>query len=427
MSILESIGEIGKADKIYIKPRIPRDKARNAILSYAEDLDYDDIVVLIDDTVFGNSKNGLIVTEEAIIGKESFTDPFYFSLSKKPDVFAKKGFTSVTLYINDQKVISFTQPSFNDLILIFKKIDRHIRVAAASQNTPAQEAFPSIATPAQPVLENQVAASGIAIEQETETQLIENSQIIGEAVVPDEQAQPPKSDASVESIFERIEKDTMIGSIRTMKTVNSAFNFLGDILSDKTTSSEQIRRETSSYFAKTIIKIRTDYIERNKVIGLMNNVATLESLIFASGLLHLELSNRGMNTTSIGYILNESIKNFLSLDNSRESNSTVVSLVAIAAKMASSQEELFSLFYLRQVMSNSRRELCDDKMGMDMLREAASQQSDQSFEDALHESFMVTIGHSIEEIGDITSDRTIIYNAKKCVDVILDSAQAGWR
>lgn len=427
MSILESIGEIGKADKIYIKPRIPRDKARNAILSYAENLDYDDIVVLIDDTVFGNSKNGLIVTEEAIIGKESFTDPFYFSLSKKPDVFAKKGFTSVTLYINDQKVISFTQPSFNDLISIFRKIDRHIRIAAVSQPHSAQEALPSIAASAQPILESQVADNGVVVGQETEAQPIENSQIIREAVVPDELALPSKNDAPIESIFERIEKDTMIGSIRTMRTVNSAFNFLGDILSDKTTSSEQIRRETSSYFAKTIIKIRADYIERNKVIGLMNNVATLESLIFASGLLHLELSNRGMKASSIGYILNEGIKNFLSLDNSRESNSTVVSLVAIAAKMSSSQEELFSLFYLRQVMSNSRRELCDDKMGMDMLRAAASQQSEQSFEDALHESFMVAIAQSIEEIGDITSDRTIVYNAKKCADVIIDSAQTGWR
>lgn len=425
MSILESIGDIGKAEKIYIKPRIPRDKARNAILSYAEDLNYDDIVVLIDDTVFGNSKNGLIVTEEAIIGKESFTDPFYFSLSKKPDVFAKKGFTSVTLYINDQKVISFTQPSFNDLISIFKKIDRHIRVAAASQNTPDQKALPNIEKSAQPIIKSQ--ANDITTKQKTESQPAENKKNIGEAITPDELKLPPKSDASTESIFERIEKDTLIGSIRTMRTVNSAFNFLGDILSDKTTSSEQVRRETSSYFAKTIIKIRTDYIEKNKVIGLMNNVATLESLIFASGLLHLELSNRGMNTKHIGYILNEGIKNFLSLDNSRESNGTVTSLVAIAAKMASSQEELFSLFYLRQVMSNSRRELCNDKMGMDTLREAANRQYEQSFEDALHESFMMTIAHSVEEIGDITSDRTIIYNSKKCADVIIDSVRSGWR
>jgi len=292
MSILESIGEIGKADKIYVKPRIPRDKANNAISSYAEELNYDDIVVLIDDTVFGNSKNGVIITEKAIIGKESFSDPFYFSIDKNPDVFAKKGFTSVTLYINDQKVISFTQPSSNDLITLFKKIDRHIRNTASSQNAPALESPPVHSAVA--LVETEInPAADVAIQQAV-VPLTEDSQPNQNANQADKEVPQQSTDESVESIFVRIENDTMIGSIRTMKTVNSAFNFLGDMLSDKSTSSDQIRRETSSYFAKTILRIRTDYVERRKIIGLMNNVATLESLIFAAGLLHLELSSRGI-------------------------------------------------------------------------------------------------------------------------------------
>lgn len=37
-------------DNIYIKPNIPLDKARNAIKSYAKELSYDDIIILVDDT-----------------------------------------------------------------------------------------------------------------------------------------------------------------------------------------------------------------------------------------------------------------------------------------------------------------------------------------------------------------------------------------
>ncbi|KTB91576.1 hypothetical protein AO073_01500 [Pseudomonas syringae ICMP 11293] len=425
MSILESIGEIGKADKIYVKPRIPRDKANNAISSYAEELNYDDIVVLIDDTVFGNSKNGVIITEKAIIGKESFSDPFYFSIDKNPDVFAKKGFTSVTLYINDQKVISFTQPSSNDLVTLFKKIDRHIRNTASSQNAPALESPPVHSAVA--LVETEInPAADVAIQQAV-VPLTEDSQPIQNANQADKEVPQQSTDESVESIFVRIENDTIIGSIRTMKTVNSAFNFLGDMLSDKTTSSDQIRRETSSYFAKTILRIRTDYVEKRRILGLMNNVATLESVIFAAGLLHLELSSRGMNTTSIGYILNESIKSFLSFDNSRDSNNTVASFVSIARKMASSQEELYSLFYLREALSNAGRTLCDDDMGMSIIRTIARHQTDMPYEDAIHQTFMEMIGRSIDEIGDISSDRNITYNARKCADVILDATQGGWR
>ncbi|WP_449117793.1 hypothetical protein [Pseudomonas viridiflava] len=423
MSILESIGEIGKADKIYVKPRIPKDKARNAILAYAEDITYDDIIVLIDDTVFGNSKNGLIITETAIIGKESFSDSFHYSFKHKPDIFAKKGFTSVTLYVNDTKTIAFTQPSLNELILLFKKIDRYIKNTSKTNSIQAAPTSNATSAPAQ--IEFQASVS--LLEQKTDSStIIEASQATENKSTTNEQLLNQTRASPKASIFNRIEKDTMIGSIRTMKNVNSAFNFIGDMLSDKTTSSEQIRRETSSYFAKTILRVRTEYIEKNNVIGLMNNVATLESLIFAAGHLHLELTNRGVNSNALRYVLTEGIKHFLSLDNSRDSNNTIASLVAISSKMADSQEELYSLFYLRQVMSNSRREICDDKMGMDLLRKAASEQSALPFEDALHEAFMLTIMHSIEELGDITSDRNINYNVQKCVDVILDSTQAVW-
>lgn len=54
-------------DKIYIHPNIPYKKIRNAINSYGySNINHEQIIILVDDTLFGSAKNGIFITEDSI-------------------------------------------------------------------------------------------------------------------------------------------------------------------------------------------------------------------------------------------------------------------------------------------------------------------------------------------------------------------------
>lgn len=57
-------------DRVYARPNIPHKKLQGAISSYAHGVRPDDVIVLLDDTIFGGAKDGLLVTSEAIYCKE---------------------------------------------------------------------------------------------------------------------------------------------------------------------------------------------------------------------------------------------------------------------------------------------------------------------------------------------------------------------
>ncbi|MBB6064984.1 J domain-containing protein [Pseudoxanthomonas broegbernensis] len=62
-------------DNMYARPKIPRKKLEGAISSYAPTVSPRDVLVLLDDTVFGGAKEGLLVTGDAIYCKQKFEAP----------------------------------------------------------------------------------------------------------------------------------------------------------------------------------------------------------------------------------------------------------------------------------------------------------------------------------------------------------------
>ena len=62
-------------DKVYARPNIPRKKLEGAIGSYAPAVSPGQVLVLLDDTVFGGAKEGLLVTGDAIYCKKLFEAP----------------------------------------------------------------------------------------------------------------------------------------------------------------------------------------------------------------------------------------------------------------------------------------------------------------------------------------------------------------
>ena len=62
-------------DKVYARPNIPSKKLEAAIASYAPGVSPEDVIVLLDDTVFGGAKEGLLVTSDALYCKQKFESP----------------------------------------------------------------------------------------------------------------------------------------------------------------------------------------------------------------------------------------------------------------------------------------------------------------------------------------------------------------
>ncbi len=59
-------------DRVYAQPNIPRKKLEGAIASYAPKVVPSAVIVLLDDTLFGGAKEGMLVTNDALYCKQKF-------------------------------------------------------------------------------------------------------------------------------------------------------------------------------------------------------------------------------------------------------------------------------------------------------------------------------------------------------------------
>lgn len=122
------------AAKIYVAPNIPKKLLSNALISYGLRVDPAEIVILIDDTVFGSGKDGCLIGLKHLGIKEIFTDSVAYAFDEI-DVIEVKG---NKLFLGDEKVISFNVPDKKDIKECFDLIDEWL--SASSSEAPASQA-----------------------------------------------------------------------------------------------------------------------------------------------------------------------------------------------------------------------------------------------------------------------------------------------
>ncbi|OOG51240.1 hypothetical protein B0E50_00490 [Rhodanobacter sp. C01] len=111
------------SDKIFFSPNIPAKKLDGALRSIGHLVKPQDILVVIDDTVFGGAKEGLFITNSAIYVKEPFTELAVYPMNSIGVIRAE----NTTIYINDDKVVSLTQPEKMPLGWLFSQLDDFVR------------------------------------------------------------------------------------------------------------------------------------------------------------------------------------------------------------------------------------------------------------------------------------------------------------
>lgn len=103
------------------------EKVNNAKEKYANDVDLEDVVLLIDDTVFGSAKCGVLITFDGLYIGEDFEEPMYFAFEEIESICVKRKMLAQSLYINDRKTKGFTQPEYDELKSLFSKLETYIQ------------------------------------------------------------------------------------------------------------------------------------------------------------------------------------------------------------------------------------------------------------------------------------------------------------
>nr|WP_315240760.1 DnaJ domain-containing protein [uncultured Albidiferax sp.] len=116
--LVQNFSNFAGSGRIYLAPNIPLKKLSGALESYGEDLDAADVLVLIDDTVFGGGGDGILVTENALLVKSLGDDGRQFPLKSLTDLETSKN----ALYINGRKLIQLNMSDAKGVDALFLRI-----------------------------------------------------------------------------------------------------------------------------------------------------------------------------------------------------------------------------------------------------------------------------------------------------------------
>lgn len=100
--------------KLFLTPNIPNEKLNNAIRSYGCGVSADEVILLLDDTVWGGAKEGLLMTRSAIYAKEFGCEPISFLLQNIENICNK----NMVIYINEKKVLKINMARTDTVSLL---------------------------------------------------------------------------------------------------------------------------------------------------------------------------------------------------------------------------------------------------------------------------------------------------------------------
>ncbi|MFP0710001.1 J domain-containing protein [Acinetobacter baumannii] len=115
MSIQERIQQsqwvplLRSSDNIYFAPVIPNKKVQGAMSYLPHGVSPNDILMLIDDTVFGSAKTGMCLTAKGLFYKASFEDEQAYLFEHIQQVEADIGMITSSILINSQDELNFSQ------------------------------------------------------------------------------------------------------------------------------------------------------------------------------------------------------------------------------------------------------------------------------------------------------------------------------
>ncbi|UKE51173.1 DnaJ domain-containing protein [Xanthomonas translucens] len=113
-------------ERVFVSPHIPRKKLGGAIQSYGEGIRPKDVVALIDDTLFGGAREGILITESEIRFKGAFQSVDTRLLGCLEEISAEGKY----VYINGERYAELNIPNRDDLRTLFEAVTRYLQESA---------------------------------------------------------------------------------------------------------------------------------------------------------------------------------------------------------------------------------------------------------------------------------------------------------
>lgn len=120
---------------IYVAPQIPMNKILGAMSYLPAQTDAEEVLVLVDETVFGQGKNGLCLTDQGIYFKEAFASANAYPLKSISSVGYSMGLLSKHLVINGTVKVSLAQPEKAAIRLLADFLNQYCAFAKAQTQT----------------------------------------------------------------------------------------------------------------------------------------------------------------------------------------------------------------------------------------------------------------------------------------------------
>jgi len=298
-------------DKVFVKPNIPSKKLLNA-LTYAPDISPDEVLILIDDTVFGGAKEGMLVTTSGVYCHELMTEPDSYTFSQIKKIGMEK---KSQVMVNGRKFFKGQMVDHLALLTITARIQSVLADIQSEQSaettSDGQEAAPS-----------QSNASS------------QNA--------PTHRPEAPKNRPKDPLKFSA--QDDYYTAIKQMKGVNTATSvvafFLGDANENKPVS--KIVEDFTNTAYKSVLLFRKIVIEGNGAVNLANNSCTIEVLCYSAAKLFQQLSAHAVPESILTAIQRKGIPDALLLKDSRGVE-TVMTVIAEYIKGMQGEEALLEL------------------------------------------------------------------------------------
>lgn len=112
-------------DRVFVAPHIPRKKLLGALDSYGDGIRAQDVVALIDDTVFGGAREGILITKAQIRSKAKFEEVDIRLLGCLKAITAH----GAHIRIHGEPYASLSIPNPDDLRLLFEAVTEYLQEA----------------------------------------------------------------------------------------------------------------------------------------------------------------------------------------------------------------------------------------------------------------------------------------------------------
>lgn len=115
--------------RVHVAPNIPKKLLSNALAAYDLTLDPSDVVVLIDDTMFGSGKDGCLIGHDCLAIRETFSDAVSYAYSEVQSLEIQGS----KLFLNKRQAIAFNMPDKADLNQCFSLVLEWMRSQSGDQ------------------------------------------------------------------------------------------------------------------------------------------------------------------------------------------------------------------------------------------------------------------------------------------------------